>query len=319
MRKELAIQEWGTYQGSGVKPTDFDVYWEESKAEVEALGTDYCLQLIDFPSQIGEAYELTFRGVDDAKIVCQFVKPKRLEKFPLIFQFHGYHCNSGDLVDKLPFVGEGFGIVAMDVRVQGGQSQDTLQTSGGTLKGHLIRGIEGGKENLFYRKVYQDIYQLIKIVQSMSDVEHENLYVSGVSQGGALALVCASLCPNIKKAFVQYPFLSDFREAYNLDVTQSAYEELAYWFHFRDPLHEKEEEVFDNLEYIDIQHFVPAIEADVLCGMGLEDHICHPKTQFAVYNNIQSPKQLLFYPEYGHEYLPKYNDLVFRILKGERI
>ena len=35
MRKELAIQEWGTYQGSGVKPTDFDVYWEEAKAEVD--------------------------------------------------------------------------------------------------------------------------------------------------------------------------------------------------------------------------------------------------------------------------------------------
>ena len=84
----------------------------------------------------------------------------------------------------------------MDVRGQGGQSQDTLQTSGGTLKGHLIRGIEDGKENLFYRKVYQDIYQLIKIVQSMSDVEHENEKSREISQ--------AVLVSQIGKQFLRH-------------------------------------------------------------------------------------------------------------------
>lgn len=123
-------------------------------------------------------------------------------------------------------------VVAMDVRGQGGLSQDTLQTTGGTLKGHLIRGLEEGPKKLFYRAVFQDVYQLSRIVGAMPEVDNQQMISYGVSQGGALAFVCAALCPTISKTFVQYPFLSDYREAYRLEVTSSAYEELAYWFRY---------------------------------------------------------------------------------------
>lgn len=85
----------------------------------------------------------------------------------------------------------------------------------------------------------------------------------------------------------------------------------------RDPLHEREEAVFATLDYVDIQYLVDRIQAEVIWAMGLEDRVCHPKTQFAVYNHIQAPKKLYFYPEYGHEYLPKFNDKVHQILGGK--
>lgn len=50
--------------------------------------------------------------------------------------------------------------------------------------------------------------------------------------------------------------------------------------------------------------------------MALEDRICHPKMQFAVYNQLQSEKELLFYPEFGHEYLPKFNDIMHQRLSA---
>jgi cephalosporin-C deacetylase len=48
--------------------------------------------------------------------------------------------------------------------------------------------------------------------------------------------------------------------------------------------------------------------------VGLMDTICPPSTQFAAYNRIGSPKQLLIYPDFGHEGLPGCNDRIFDFL-----
>ena len=318
MRTKDAVALWGDYCGSRCKPADFDTFWNRALAEVEQLEIVYQLRPSSFSSPIAECFELVFSAIDGSIIVCQLLKPKVIVKnSPVIFQFHGYHTNVGDWSDKLTLVALGYMVVAMDVPGQGGASQDCSQTAGGNLRGHLLRGVEEGPENLFYKKVYQAIYQLTRIVDSMSEVDNCQFYSYGVSQGGALALVCAALCPQVKASFVQYPFLSDFREAYGLQAEQSAYEELPYYFRFRDPLHETEETVFRALDYIDIQYLVPWIKGKVFWGMALEDRICHPKTQFAVYNQLQTEKELLFYPEFGHEYLPKFNDIMHQRLSAE--
>lgn len=64
------------------------------------------------------------------------------------------------------------------------------------------------------------------------------------------------------------------------------------------------------MEYIDVQHFAPRIKAEVIMATGLDDEICFPSTQFAVFNKITSPKDVILLPEYGHEYYPKVADKV---------
>ena len=105
-----------------------------------------------------------------------------------------------------------------------------------------------------------------------------------------------------------YPFLSIFREAFKLDVEDSAYEELAYWFRYRDPQHKQELSFFKTLDYIDLQFFTSNIQAKVLWGIGLEDRVCHPKLQMGIYNTLKSEKEMMFFPEYGHEYIPEFSD-----------
>lgn len=317
MRTKDALSLWGDYRGSQSKPTNFDAFWDKALAEVDEKGLGCQLNPAPFQSPLADCFKLVFSAVDGSQIVCQFLKAKEITgKCPVMFQFHGYHTNVGDWSEKLNLVSLGYMVVAMAVPGQGGASQDLSRTTGGTLRGHLLRGIEEGPENLFYKRVYQTIYQLTQIVKSMPEADSQHFYSYGVSQGGALALVCASLCPQVRTCFVQYPFLSDFREAYGLQAEQSAYEEIPYYFRFRDPLHDTEEAVFRALDYIDIQYLAPRIHAKVFWGMALEDRICHPKTQFAVYNQLQSEKELLFYPEFGHEYLPKFNDIMHQQLSA---
>ncbi|TCN21450.1 acetylxylan esterase [Mesobacillus foraminis] len=312
MKFDLPLSELEEYKGTNLKPKDFNEYWNDALNELSQLPMDYELIPADFTSNVADCLHLYFYGAGGAKIHCQLVRPKRPGKQgPGLLWFHGYHVNSGDWVDKLGYAAEGFTILAMDSRGQGGLSEDNLQVRGTTLKGHIIRGIEEkDPHKLYYRNVFLDTVQAARILFSMENVDPERVGVYGASQGGALAIACASLEPRIKKAVAVYPFLSDYRRAWELDISNSAYEEIHYYFKFIDPNHEREEELFNKLGYIDIQHLAERIKADVLWAVGMEDQICPPSTQFAAYNKIQSKKRLLVYYEYGHEHIRTLGDKV---------
>lgn len=119
----------------------------------------------------------------------------------------------------------------------------------------------------------------------------------------------------IKKAAQLCTFLSDYQRVWQIDQVKDAYLELREFFRLFDPRHSREFQVFNNLGYIDIQHLASRVKADVLWGIGLMDTICPPSSQFAAYNKIPSNKQMLIYPDYEHEDIPGFNDLVFQFMK----
>jgi cephalosporin-C deacetylase len=103
-----------------------------------------------------------------------------------------------------------------------------------------------------------------------------------------------------------------------MDLAKDAYADLKAYFRRFDPLHQRREEIFTKLGYIDVQHFAPRIRAEVLMGISLMDNICPPSTQYAAFNKIRSKKDALVYPDFGHEGLPGFNDRAFRFLMGLR-
>jgi cephalosporin-C deacetylase len=312
MKFDMPINELKEYKGINPKPHDFNEFWEKGLQELDRQSLDYEVIPANFTSRVAECYDLYFTGTGGARIHCQLVKPKKqIGKGPGLVWFHGYHVNSGDWVDKLGYAAEGFTILAMDCRGQGGSSVDNNQVKGTTLKGHIIRGIEEDiPEKLYYRNVFLDTVQAARILFSMDHVDQERVGVYGASQGGALAMVCSALEPRIKKTAAVYPFLSDYRRAWDLDIANSAYEEIHYYFKFMDPHHEREEELFNKLGYIDIQHLADRVKSQVLWAVGMEDNICPPSTQFAAYNKIQAPKSMMVFYEYGHEYIRTLGDKV---------
>ncbi|MBM7692068.1 cephalosporin-C deacetylase [Peribacillus deserti] len=312
MKFDMPLDQLKEYMGTNPKPIDFDQFWDRGLRDLENQSMVYELVPSEFKSGIADCFHLYFTGVGGARIHCQLVKPKNQEdKGPGLIWFHGYHVSSGDWVDKLGYAAEGFTILAMDCRGQGGLSEDHTQARGTTLKGHIIRGIEeDNPEKLYYRNVFLDTVQAARILFSMENVDEERVGVQGASQGGALAVVCSALEPRIKKTAAVYPFLSDYRRAWDLDIGNSAYEEIHYYFKFIDPTHKREAELFNKLGYIDIQHLAGRIKSEVLWAVGMEDNICPPSTQFAAYNKITSPKQLAVFYEYGHEHLRTFGDRV---------
>lgn len=306
------VEDLLKYQGDSPKPQDFDEYWARALKELDAQPLDYELVKAEFQTPLAECYHLYFYGVGGARVHAKYARPRGGQgKGPGLALFHGYHSGSGDWFDKAAYAAHGITVIAMDCRGQGGLSEDNLTVKGGTLKGHIIRGMdEENPDKLYYRNVFLDLVQTARILMSMDQVDPERIGVHGCSQGGGLTIACAALEPRIKLAIPVYPFLTDYRKAWQMDVTLSAYEELAYYFRFMDPLHRTEETFFNKLGYIDIQNLADRIRAKVIFVTGLADTICPPYTQFATYNKIRAEKELVVYHEYGHEYLPYLSDRV---------
>ena len=54
----------------------------------------------------------------------------------------------------------------------------------------------------------------------------------------------------------------------------------------------------------------------MLLGIGLMDTVCPPSTQFAAYNKLTSKKDVVIYPDFGHEGLPGHSDRIWEFLAG---
>lgn len=301
----MPLSQLQAYEGRNPKPSDFDAYWDRALAEMRA--TDPQLKLVPARFQVpfAECFDLYFTGVRGARIHAKYARPKNAPSpHPAVVQFHGYSGHAGDWVSKLGYAALGFSVAAMDVRGQGGQSEDAGGVKGNTLRGHIIRGVDDDPDNLLFRHVFLDAAQLAGIVMELPEVDGGRVAAMGASQGGGLTLACAALEPRIAKLAPIYPFLSDYRRVWEMDLAKDAYEELKTYFRLFDPLHERENEFFERLGYIDVQHLASRIRGDVLMAVGLMDSITPPSTQFAAYNKITAPKQLAVYPDFGHEGLP---------------
>lgn len=314
MHIDMPIEELQTYMGKSPKPIDFDEYWDRALKELENASLDYQLVPANFKTRYADCFHLYFTGVGGASVHGKLVKPKKGKATGQgLAIFHGYSGNSGDWLDKVAYAAEGLTVLALDCRGQGGLSEDNLVVKGPTFRGHIIRGIDDpDSDKLYYRHVFLDTVQTTRILMSMDEVDEDRIGVYGQSQGGALATACAALEPRVKELFAVHPFLSDYKRVWEMDINNSAYEEIAYYFRCFDPTHARDNEVFTRLGYIDIQNLTDRIKANVCWVTGLRDNICPPSTQFAAYNKITAEKKMVLYHEFGHEHLPGHGDDVYQ-------
>ena len=314
---DLPLAELERYAGLNPRPDDFDAYWDAALDEMRAVDPRVTLTPSAFQAPNVDCYDLYFTGVRNARIHAKYVRPKNVpEPHPAIVVFHGYSGSCGDWFDKLAYASLGLSVAALDVRGQGGLSEDTGGVKGNTLQGHIIRGLDDAPENLLFRQIYLDTAQLAGILMGMPEVDPGRVGATGGSQGGGLTLACAALEPRIKRAAPLFPFLCDYRRVWEMDLAKDAYEELRDYFRRFDPRHLRETEVFSRLGYIDCQHLAARIRAEVLMGVGLMDEICPPSSQFAAYNKIASRKKMLIYPDYAHEVPPGFLDEVALFMLG---
>lgn len=312
---DMPLEKLKVYGGKNPRPADFDRYWSKAIAAMKAVKPKVELVPHETGASYAECFDMYFTGVGGARVHAQLLRPKgKRRKGPALLMFHGYSGSAGAWTPRLAYVAQGFTVAALDCRGQGGLSEDVGGTVGNTLNGHIIRGLADSPDKLLFRSIYLDCAQLAGLVMAMPQVDARRVGATGGSQGGGLTLACAALEPRIARAAPVFPFLCDYRRVWEMDLAKAAYDELQKYFRLFDPLHEREDETFLKLGYIDCQHLAPRIKAKVQFCTALMDTVCPPSTQFAAYNKITAEKELVIYPDFGHEGLPGHDDRIFEFM-----
>lgn len=310
---DMPLNELKAYKGINPKPTDFDDFWDQSLADAKGKDPEVSLSEAEFQISFAKCYHLHYTALDGSRIHAKLLIPTGIQgPKPAMLKFHGYTSYSGDWTDHLAYVAAGFVVAAIDVRGQGGPSQDIGGTSGTTVNGHIVKGLDDTPDKLFFRNAFLDCAQLAWIVMAMDEVDETRVATFGGSQGGALSLACASLVPEIKACVTIHPFLCDYQRVWEMDLAEGAYSGLKEYFRKFDPRHEREEAIFTKLGYIDLQHLVRRIKGEVYLATGLVDNICPPSSQFAAFNKITAPKKLAIYPDFKHENLYDFKDMSYQ-------
>lgn len=317
MQLDMNPEQLKEYTGSTPRPADFDAYWERALKEMHAVDPQAELIPAAFQSPVADCFDMYFTGTKGARIYAKLLIPKnRTAPGPAVLQFHGYCGSSGDWSQYLVYAASGFVVAAMDVRGQGGKSEDVGGVKGTTQNGSIIRGLSDHEDNLLFRQNFLDTALLAKIVMDMDLVDETRVGAFGGSQGGGLTLACAALEPRIKRIAPRVPFLCDYKRVWEMDLAKNAYGELKDYFRKFDPRHEHEDEIFTRLGYIDVQFLAPRIKADTIFFTGLMDEVCPPSSQFAAYNKMTCNKKMYIYPDFAHEDFPDASDLIYGFMLG---
>lgn len=212
-----------------------------------------------------------------------------------ILLYHGlgaHTMSSGYLTFVKWWNDQGYDVIGMDVRNQGGLSKGKPTVDS---RGLYLSGIDSF-ENYYYTSIYIDAYLLVDVAFKLKNYDH--IYATGGSQGGALALFVTAMHPKIELVMAEMPSNTDI-------LTLIHASEGGFRAFKNEQIHEPEWLYTD----IDLMSYVHLIKKPVLLSTGSIDPICPPQTAKSFYEKLSCPKQFLIYEGCGHG---GYDELLFK-------
>jgi cephalosporin-C deacetylase len=305
---DLPLDQLRDYRTDTAEPPDLDAWWRRRLDEAGAAAREPALTRYR-PAMYApvEVYDTEFSGAGGDRIRAWYLRPAGGDGDPrarTVVKFIGYGGGRGLPAEHALLPALGYTLLVMDTRGQGGRwstgaTPDQAVFGSGPGDGPanasvMTRGI-GRPEDYYYTRLLTDAVRAVQTASELSGAAR--VAVTGVSQGGGLALAAAGLAPDqVAVCHADVPFLCDIQRAITL-APQAPYTEVPEFLAHNVDLIPA---ALDTLRYVDCALLARRITAPSLMSVGLMDMICPPSTVFAAYNEIGAPKDLSVHPYTGH-------------------
>jgi len=306
---DLPLEQLRQYKPSLYREADFERFWESTVGEALQQPLNQELVPYNLPARGLTCYAVRFDGFKGGRIAGWYVRPDARGTFPAVCTYHGYSGRAPRPLDVLHLAAQGICVLTMDCRGQNGQSQDAAVTPEGHYSGWMTKGIRD-PYSYYFRYVYADALRALELLAQREEVDEQRLAVTGVSQGGGLALAVAALSERPILSLPDVPFLCDFKRA--IAITPAGpYPEIPGFLRANPHLYD---DAIRTLSYCDNLNLAPWIKCRTVISNCLCDDVCPPSTVFGVYNHITAEKQIEVYPFHKHEVPYEHHETRFRLI-----
>ena len=288
--------------GNPVKPADFDKFWAEKRAELDAVPLKAERREVPLPERMTAKYpdvvchDVRFGcsgGVPVSGYLCmpRNAKPKSL---PAIVIFPGAGVRSARMNPEY-----GKTAIAFDFNAHGienGKSADFYRKlyRRPPLKGYRLAGWDDHR-NTYFMWMTVRAMRALDYVKSLPEWDGKTLVVTGASQGGSLSLAAAALDHRVSLCVAKVPSLCDLGAG-------------AVKRRPGGPLHsfpvdkQRDPALIREAAYLDNVFFAERIKCPVYLTAGLGDILSGVTGVYAFYNRLPQDtfKHITLHPCFGH-------------------
>ncbi|PJJ71071.1 cephalosporin-C deacetylase [Diaminobutyricimonas aerilata] len=309
---DMPLEQLRDYRPDIAAPDDLESFWRDTLGQARALPIDARFERVETALTLVDTYDVTFTGFGGTRVKGWLHVPAGTDTaLPGVVEYIGYGGARGLAHQNVTYALAGYAHLIMDTRGHGWWAAgDTPDDSGelGTpgVPGLMTRGISD-PSSYYYRRLYTDAARAVDAARSVPLIDPERVVVTGGSQGGALALVAASLVPDVAGVMSDVPFLSHFDRAIGLTGRDPYNEIVRYLSRYRDQV----ATVRRTLSYFDCATLVGWATAPALFSTALMDETCAPSTVFAAFNRYAGDdKRIEVYEFNDHEGGAEHHQLV---------
>lgn len=303
------------------KQEDFDTFWADAYAQLKTVD----MNPVFVPTQYDGTWMVSLNSIPDGLegdpmvIRCYYVEPVQDGKaHPVIVHYYGYDDWAPGFLECPHGRGE-FAHLYVSTRGQRINCR-TASLRGDGIEQDFVNPYDkqwftvnfGSTDSYYYRGAYMDCVQGIRFLALCENervkgkVDMKNLFVEGMSQGGAFSYAAAALSADypVKAMSAAVAFMGDFPDYFTIVpnegggfpwMAQSCKKELGW----------ADAQMYGFLSYFDTKNLATKVSCPILACSGLQDNICPPHTNIAPFNNALTPesqKEYIFYPAMGHAY-----------------
>ena len=276
-------------------PADFDEFWRNEIAKLDAVPMDPRLEKIDSGRPGIDLYTVKLDAGVSRPVTGYLAVPKgaKAKAFPIYLTFLSGVDGDADRRAVLDMAARG--CVAMITTWHGFDvNREPEYYKENCRKLDKWKSAERGREAFYYREMYIRALRAAQYLKSRPEWNGRDFLVGGGSLAGGQAAAVAAFDPQVTIAFIHTTSLC----GYNAD---RAGRKRSLPFHWQ-----KDQAITPAMRaavpWYDVAHFAARIKCEVYFCTAFCDEVCTPSNVYSAYNSIPAgvPKFMTTNPRTGH-------------------
>ena len=260
--------------------------------------------IIDIPHPFVQHKKIIFEGIDDSQIEVDLTIPKSNIK-GVIVDFPEFKVKNKDYLNLTKYSMLGYALASLHIRGQAGNSENKTPCS-------HFPFLDSFSSTPYFNLAYQDALDTINIIEKL--FPNKEILVTGLGQGAAISIVCASYYDSIKELFISDCSLCDIKNTYIKNRKHPFFKNI---YKFENDFSDKIDHLYSTLDLIDVLNFSNSITQKVHYGLSYLDPKTPIKTQLKLLDTIKNVEiQHYLFLDYKKIFQHQFDDYILEVLSN---